>query len=459
MYTSIRKLYIFHVFTLMVVFPVSTMLYGEKAPESYRELKQLSAEYENRIEDSRETFELSDDATLSDYLIYAAINNPELEAAFNRWKAAVEKIPQETSLPDPRLTYSYYLEHVETRVGPQRHALSLTQMFPWFGKRGLMGDTALQEANSQWEMFQAQKRKLFYAVKRAYSEYYYLQRSYEIMEDNMELLRGMESIVRSKYTSGKAPYTAVIKSQMEIGKLEERILSLSEVREPVKAELNAALNRQPDAPLPSPVSLPDDTLDAAYTDLTEQMKTYNPELKALDFQANKVTNSISLAKKQFYPDITLGLNYIETGSSVMPGTKDSGKNPVIGMFSVNLPVWRGKYRAAVREAQARYKFVDQSRKNRENALTAELRRTLYDYNDAGRKIELYKNTLIPKAHESINVALREFETGKVDFLNVIDAQKTLLELELSYERALSNRANQYAHIELLAGQNTEGNNP
>ncbi|MBN1290244.1 MAG: TolC family protein [Candidatus Latescibacteria bacterium] len=452
MYKFVKKFCVLYVFIFLAVFLNSFILYGENTSKSYRELQQLSTDYEDSIGNGRKTFELSGEASLSEYLVYAALHNPELEAAFNRWKATVENIPQMTSLPDPRLTYSYYLEHVETRVGPQRHAFSITQMFPWFGKRDLMGNSALQEANSQWEMFQALKRKLFFSVKRAYSEFYYLQRSYQITEENMELLRGMESIVRSKYTSGKAPYSAVIKFQVEIGKLEERILSLDEIKEPVIAELNAALNRQPDALLPSPASLPDDTLNVAYMDLVGQLKEYNPELKAIDFQSYKVKNSINLAKKQFYPDITLGLNYIETGPSVMPGTKDNGKDPVIGMFSINLPIWRGKYRAAVREAQSQYNFVTRNRKNRENTLTAELRRALYDYNDAQRKIDLYKNTLLPKAHESINVSLREFEAGKVDYLHVIDSQKTLLELELAYERAASNRAIQYAHIELIAGE-------
>jgi hypothetical protein len=84
---------------------------------------------------------LTESSGLSDYLSYAALNNPGLEAAFNRWKASLERIPQVRALPDPRFNYLYYVQEVETRVGPQRHGLGINQVFPWFGKLKLRGDS------------------------------------------------------------------------------------------------------------------------------------------------------------------------------------------------------------------------------------------------------------------------------------------------------------------------------
>ena len=121
------------------------------------------------------------------------------------------------------------------------------------------------------------------------------------------------------------------------------------------------------------------------------------------------------------------------------------------MFSINLPIWRKKYHSAVREAQTLEKSSAEALAARENNLIAELERALYNFRDSERKIELFKNTLIPKAKQSLNVSTQAFEAGKADFLNLVDAQRTLLEFELLYEQALSNRASHYAYIEMLIG--------
>lgn len=441
---------------ILVILSGCSTIRKNEATQSYRELVNTPLDYNERSNTRAKAPELKDNSTLSDFLVYAALNNPELEAAFNRWKASLEKIPQVQTLPDPRFTYSYFIEEIETRVGPQRHRFDISQTFPWFGKLSLLGDLALQDANIKKQAYETLKLRLFYRIKTAYYEYYYLSRALEITEDNMKLLTSLEEVARSKYTSGKATYADVIKSQVEIGKLEERLLSLNDQKEPITAELNAVLNRSSDAPLPSNLSLPEEALTLSDTLIFVRLKEFNPELKSLNFQALRETKAVELAKKQFYPDISLGLNYIETGKSRMSGIPESGKDPVIGMFTVNLPLWRNKYHASVREALMIKKSVEKALTARENTLNAELKRALYNYRDSERKVDLYKNTLIPKARESLNVSLQAFETGKADFLSLIDAQRTLLEFELSYERALSDRARHYANIELLVGDSYTG---
>ena len=417
----------------------------------YAGMRTISFDQEAHGDSSSSAITLNDTSTMSDYLAYAALHNPGLEAAFNRWKASVERIPQAKALPDPRFSYSYYIDAVETRVGPQRHRFDLSQMFPWFGTRRLRGDIAEQEANALWASFESMKRNLFYTVKRSFYEYYYLSRALELTEENLDFLESVEKVARTGYTSGKIPYQDVIRSQLEIGKLEERLLSIKDLMIPVKAELNTALNRPSGEPLPVSSSIPGDEGIIAEDELIKQLSHNNPELKALDFQVKKEAKLLDLAHKQFYPDITLGINYIETGPALMSGTPDSGKDPVMGMFTISLPLWREKYRASVHEAQARQKSAVKTRNDRENSLIADLERALFNYRESQRKIDLYKNTLIPKARESLEVSMQAFKAGETDYLNLIDAQRTILEFELSYERALSDRALSFAHIELLAG--------
>ncbi len=424
---------------------------GGDALDRYKEIEGVTFVFEERSSTTDNEPVLTEESTLSDYLAYAALHNPELEASFNRWEAALMKIPQVQSLPDPRFTYAYYIENVETRVGPQRHKFDLSQTFPWFGKLALLGDLALQEANIQKQAYETVKLSLFYKVKVSYYDYYYLSRAIAVTEDNMKLLSYLENVTRTKYSAGEATHVDVIKAQVELGKLEERLLSLRDLKEPVRANLNASLNRPTDAVLPWPTALQEKDIALSDEDIIRRINKDNPGLKALDFRALRETKAIDLAKKQFYPDITFGVNFIETDTALMPGTVDSGKDPVVTMFSINLPVWRGKYRAAVQEAKVRYDSAVKVRDNRVNELIAEVKTALYNFRDSGRKVELYRDSLIPKAKQSLNVTQRAFETGKKDFLNLIDAQRTLLELELAHERALTDRSKHFAYIERLVG--------
>ena len=400
---------------------------------------------------------LDEEATLSDYLAYAALNNPGLEAAFNRWKAALERIPQVRALPEPRFTYSYYIQEVETRVGPQRQKFGLSQMFPWFGKLRLRGDVASQVAEVERQRYEAAKLKLFHQVKVAYYEYSYLARAIAITEENVHLITYFEEVARTKYMTGASPYGAVIKAQVELGKLEDRLRSLNDLREPAAAELNASLNRPMDTFLPWPSTVEEDEVLFSSDQLFPLLAENNPELKAIDSVAAKEKLSVDLAGKNFYPDINVGVMVIDTDDALMPGTPESGKDPVISTISINLPLWYGKLRASKREAEARHTAALQERKDKENRLSVRLKMAQYKFQDAERKIDLYRDTLVPRAEQALSVTQQDFAAGKVDFLDLIDAQRVLLEFELSHERALANRAQSLAKIEMLIGTEVSQN--
>lgn len=395
---------------------------------------------------------LDAESTLSDYLAHAALNNPGLKAAFNRWQAALERVPQMKALPDPRFTYSFYIREVETRVGSQRQAFSLSQTFPWFGTLGLQEEVARQSAEVERQRYESTRLRLFYTVKKAYFDYYYLARSISITNENVDLITYFEGVARKRYEAGDTPYAAVIRAQVELGKLEDRLLSQHDLRSPVAAELNAALNRPFDAPLPWPENIEEVVLPLQIEEIFVQLVENNPELKAIDSRTEQEKAFMGLAGKDFYPDITLGVTFIDTDEALMPGTIDSGRDPVISMLSLNLPIRYGKLRAARREATARHKAATQERRDKENTLIAGLKMAIYDFHDAERKIDLYRDTLIPKAEQSLNVTRQAFTAGTADFLDLIDTQRTLLEFELSYERALADHGRRAAEIEMLVGR-------
>jgi len=398
--------------------------------------------------------ELTDKSGLGDYLQYAALNSPVLEAAFNRWKADLQQIPQVTVLPDPKFTYQYYIHQVETRVGAQRQALGIAQTFPWLGKLELRGDAAAQAANASYQRYQQAKLKLFYEVTDAYCEYYYLEKAIEITRQNIQLLKHIESIARIRYKAAAAGHPDVIRAQIELGKLDDRISALRDMRRPLVARLNAAMNRPSDAPLVAPKEIETPAVEIGNDGdkLLAAMLKNNPELKALDRQAESRKIAIDLAKKNYFPDVTLGMSYIDTANST-GGRRpsDDGNDPLIAMVSINLPIWREKLDAGVRQARYRHRTVLQTRAAKANSLSAKLKMIVYRYRDAQRKVSLYRDTLLPKARQAVTATDAVYRTGKGSFLDLIDAQRVLLEFEITLHRAVANRAQRLGELEMVTG--------
>jgi outer membrane protein TolC len=432
---------------------------------------------------------LNELADLDDYLAYAALNNPGLEAAFNRWKAALERVPQEESLPDPRFTYRYFIREVETRVGPQKQALGLSQMFPWFGKLELRGSVAAAAAEAARQRYEDTKLKLFFEVKEAYYEHYFLGRAIDVVRENLQLVQYLESIARARYKTASFGHHDVIRAQVEVGKLEDQLNSLTDLLTPVVARLNAALNRPSHLTLPLPPKIPDEELITADADVLKRLAQKSPVLRALDHEIERARQGVALARKNYYPDLIFGVDYTNVGDAVRsspqgfsnpaalrsasrisggmgdlidaygigkslsPGSRsdDSGQDVWMLSLSMNIPVWHGKYAAGEREARARYLGALGDRTQQENSLAAIVQRALYEYRDAERKITLYRDVLIPKAKESIGSTETAFRSGSASFLDLVDAERSLLEFELSFERALANRAQRMAALEMHVG--------
>ncbi|NOY79794.1 MAG: TolC family protein [Kiritimatiellaeota bacterium] len=400
--------------------------------------------------DTDENSGLPPHPTLRDCVTYALFHNSGLRAAFGTWRAAMERIPQVTALPDPKFSYSYYVREVETRVGPQRQKIGLSQTFPWFGKLRLRGDMAAKAAEAAWDRFQAQKLAVVFQVKSTWYDVYYLKRSIEVTQENFELLKMLEIVARERYRGGKA-LTAVMQAQVELGKLEDRLRSLRELRPALTARLNAALSRAPDAPTPWPEDIPEPDAAWSFAEFRSALERGNPELRRLSTLAEREGLAAKLAVKDRFPDMTFGISTIDTGDALNPSTPGSSRDPVMATLTINLPIWRAKYRAEQREALARRRSLRAARQDRLNVLAADARLAFYRLEDAIRKVSLYRDTLIPKAKQSLGVAQQAFQTGKVDFLVLIDAERALLEFELAFEKARVERAKRTAELEKLAG--------
>lgn len=389
--------------------------------------------------------------TLQDYLRYALLNNAELKAEFHQWKAAVEQIPQAKSLPDPKFTYGYFIQEVETRIGPQRQKFEIMQTFPWFGVIEARTDQAAANAKAAHKRYEAKKLELFQEVKYAFYEYSYLAKAIEITKQNLELITHFEEIARSRYATAITSHPDIIRAQIELAVLEDRFESLKELRPAITAKLNSILNRQPSSDLPWPKSPQYQQVSINFSQLYTMIIRDNPDLQALDYQIEAARSTEKLAKKKSYPNFGIGVSYIDTAHARASGVDDSGKDPIIAMFSLTLPLWADNYKAAQRQARAQLWQKTYEKNQLENTFAAEAQQLLYEFDDSSRKIKLYRDVIISKAKEMLVVSESAYQAGTIDFLSLIDAQRMLLKYELYYERCLAENAQKLAEIEMLAG--------
>jgi len=388
---------------------------------------------------------------IEDYLRYAAFNNASLRASFQSWKAVVEAITQAKSLPDPKFNYGYFIREVETRVGPQRQKFDIMQTFPWFGTIKARTDQAAARAKAAHKRYEAKKLELFQQVKHAYYEYSYLAKAIAITNESLELIGHFEEVARTKYAGATSSHPDIIRAQIELAILEDRLKSLKELRPTITAELNSILNRPASSDLPWPQSLQYQQTSISFPQLYALIIENNPDLQAVDYEIEAMRNNERLAKKKSFPNIGIGLSYIDTAHALASGVSDSGRDSIVAMVSLNLPIWTDSYKAAERQARAQLSKTRQEKIQLENTLGARAQRLLYEFEDTGRKIHLYSDIVIPKTKEMVLASETAYQAATIDFLSLIDAQDKLLKYELLYERAVAQNAQKLAKLERLAG--------
>jgi outer membrane protein, heavy metal efflux system len=395
--------------------------------------------------------ELTESSGLEDYLFYALAANPGLKASYLRWATEIQQAPQAGALPNPRLGYGYFLRQVETRVGPQVQRFGISQAFPWFGKLNLAESIAVKAARAAGRKFEADRVELYRKVRVAYYDYWFLGRRIDITSNNLILLEQTEEIASSRFSTGTGGFSQLIKVQVEMGKLEDGIATLEDLATSRATVLNALLGRDTNMPLPFPTMIDTTAIEQSPADLEQLLVERNPELARIRELQGSAEDGVRLAGKQRYPNLVFGLDYIQTDPGSMANVEDNGKDPLIASVSINLPLSFGKYDAAKKQAVSRLGALRQQELELNNILSARLKQALVDLDDANRKVSLYASTLVPKAEQSLEASISAMAVGAADALDVLDAQRTLLNFQLELERSLAARARSLAGIDALTG--------
>ena len=385
-------------------------------------------------------------AQVDDFLQLAERNNPGLKAAFHRWQSAALKVPQATSLEDPRLSYMEYLD----KTMETEREIGLMQMFPYPGKRRLKGTIESTEAEALHKEMEKARLELRSQVKDAFYELYYLEQTIRTTRENLDLMRHFESVATARFGVGRGGNRDVVKAQVELGKMENELRSLEDSRKPIHARLNALLNRPPESSLPPLTEITLESFEPNIDDLRRQASFSNPELQALDMRIQKSQTMLSLAHQAKYPDFSIGLNWMDANERMMENARDEW----IASFEMNLPVYRKRIEAGVREAESGVRELLSMRQELHNRISADLEDQLYKYRNAQRQLRLLSDVLVPKARQALEVTESAYRTDQASFLELIDSERELLVFQESYYRSVADSLQALARSESLTGRPT-----
>lgn len=394
---------------------------------------------------------LAGDATLDAFVESALAASPRVSEARQRYVSASARVPQVTSWPDPILRARYFIEEVETRTGPQEFAIGLTQRVPWPGRNALRGDVAAAAAAAEHARAVGTALDVVQEVKHTWYRLFQLERTTEIVRTHADLLRNLEEVVRTAYASGQAPYADLLRAQVELERHRDRLRGLEDERRPLVARWNAALHRPRGSSAPRPETLPPPRIQLASGELFELLETWNPELRALDLERESASAGAELAEIARRPDLTFGIEYIATDSARGSNVSGSGDDPVIASLSFPLPLRSARYRAGEREARALERAVHARSDGLRDELHRRLEDALFRMRDAERRAELTGETLLPLARQALEAIETQFRSGSAGFLDLVDAERAVLDLSLSLAQARTDRAVAIAEIERLVG--------
>ncbi|PVX51940.1 outer membrane protein TolC [Balneicella halophila] len=363
--------------------------------------------------------------TLDDYFVIAAENNPGLQAKYKEYEASLQKISQVNTLQDPTFSFGYFISPVETRVGAQKTKFSLSQAFPWFGTLKAQGNTASILAEAKFQEFIEARNKLYFQVASAYYPLYELQEWLQIEQENITILNSYKKIANQKFKNGKGAMVDVLRTDIMLKDAETSLEILRLKEKPLRITFNKLLNRQEDEKILINDSL---QLDIFSINYKKDSIFNNPKLKALELkqQANK---SAEIAiQKQRMPKIGVGLDYVVINERPDVSIDDNGKDVIMPMVSVSIPIFSKKYNAATKEAQLLQESYKFQKQDVVNSLNADYEMAVFQLQEQEKLINLYTDQL-QTVQQSLRLLLTSYGNSGKEFEEVLRMQQESLQYQ------------------------------
>ena len=387
-------------------------------------------------------------ATLERRALIEAVlaRNPDIEAARAAWRGALHRVPQQSAIDDPMVSYSFAPLSIASSDARFGQRIEIEQKLPISGRRGLAADVALAEADAAREDVEGVRLRLAAMASTLFDDYYVAVRALEVDAHHKTLLEQMRKSAEAQYTAGRAAQQDPLQAEVELAMVERDRLMHETDRKVAIAQLNGLLHREPAATLPAPpqqLPAPSDApLDErALIDLALRQR---PELRGQDARIKKGVAAQRLASRESWPEV-----------SVMGAYDSMWDMPehrwMLGL-SVEVPLARGRRTGARDEAAAE---TDEARFMREriaDEIRVEVKTAIERVNEARAVLALYEQRMLPAARAQADAARAGFISNKNEFQAVVAAQRSLRHVSLELERGRAELSRRLAELDRAVGR-------
>lgn len=388
--------------------------------------------------------------TLKDLTAMARANNADLLRAMAAYDAAVAKVPQAKSLPNPELQF----EVMGANRNNFEQSVRVAQMFPWPGTLGSRENAAALQAKALWHEAQAVELAVVAELRRILAELAYLNEKAALVRENLSLYEKQIAYLEQSVRGGGAA-SDLLRIEMEAQMLGDELAGITEMQERALAELSAITGTALRLEQIGLVELSKITpMQRDRIALHIALETENPLLQAQDCRVEAAKFGVKLAKLETRPELMFSVGYRYSSADGMGGQKDT-MNEGIAMFSISLPIWGDKSTGMREEAKAMLKEVEYEREGLLRMIKARLEAALSLERDAFRRIQLYEEVLLPKARQVHTEMENRYRTGMVSLLELLESRRQLLEVETGKRRAIADAISSRAAIDSLFGTTIE----
>ena len=374
-------------------------------------------------------------------------NNPELAAARSRRDAAFNRVPVAKSLKDLMVGADFEgVRRGTLDIGKYMDVeYMISQEIPFPGKLSLRGRVAFQEAKMVDADYNAKERDIFARAKSGYYDLYMVDRATEVNQQNRDFLEQFASVAETRYAAGLSSQQDVLKAQVELAKIANELITLKQERQTAVAKLNALLNRPTRSPLEAKSKIPETEFSLKWDELEGLTLEHKPELKAMEYGIKRAESSLALARLEYMPDFT-------TRVEARQFDGEGGIREYDVFLGVNIPIWfwtKQKYQ--VKEAKNNLEEAKALYQTMKNNVLFEMQDALVRVESSQRLAKLYTTGVLPQAQQALEASQIGYQTGKVDFLSLLDAVRTFKDFQLEYYESVVKFEVAFAELEKAVG--------
>tara|TARA_B100000315_G_scaffold259397_1_gene315281 strand:- start:10677 stop:11954 length:1278 start_codon:yes stop_codon:yes gene_type:complete len=383
--------------------------------------------------------------SLEQLIPQALERNRKIKAAKKKRESAIEKLPQATSLDDPEIGIDTWNIPSNFDVSETRSTIFwISQKFPFPGKLKLKGNIVSKEVEKAKLHLDMSIRDVIVDLKKSYFELVYIDKAIEITQKIKDLAEHLAKLGATGLSMDGTTLNDVFKAQSQLAQLNYDLVLLTELRVTEATNINAILNIPPESPMGLPNKIEIVPFDYKLENLYKLAEEHQEELKILNIEVEKNREKIKFAKRKYYPDFQVKLRRFQNTNSSL----DSGYG---AFFGVKVPLWFKKNKARVMEAEKNTSAAAYEKDELKNKTFSKIKQLYFKLQNSARLLKLYKESLIPQAEKSMEIAETWYKEKKGSFSGLLESQSVWLNFNLARERALADYHQRLAELERLTG--------